>query len=212
MVIGGSYEVAVKMMGDMNFLTALLNFAKEQINDETVELLQVRGPALGWPWGCAGRRVAVGPAPPACAWPSHRGAPAPRTRSPTLRRRTSTTRAPARRPATSQVGPAAGAQPEAACLLHPAGSEAAGAPSSLDDAPPSRPPSPRSVQLGGRHVQVPRGGQGGGAQDRGVAGGRGGAQGKRWGAGDGQAPIGLQQGCWAACIFPQASSQLSVSC
>ena len=45
MVIGGSYEVAVKMMGDMNFLTALLNFAKEQINDETVELLQV-GPRL----------------------------------------------------------------------------------------------------------------------------------------------------------------------
>lgn len=41
MVIGGSYEVAVKMMGDMNFLTSLLNFAKEQINDETVELLQV---------------------------------------------------------------------------------------------------------------------------------------------------------------------------
>lgn len=40
MVIAGSYEVAVKMMGDMNFLTALLNFPKEQINDETVELLQ----------------------------------------------------------------------------------------------------------------------------------------------------------------------------
>eukprot|EP00882_Tetradesmus_deserticola_P025923 GHRQ01028511.1.p1 GENE.GHRQ01028511.1~~GHRQ01028511.1.p1 ORF type:complete len:388 (+),score=180.97 GHRQ01028511.1:158-1165(+) len=28
------------MMGDMGFLTSLLNFAKEQINDETVELLQ----------------------------------------------------------------------------------------------------------------------------------------------------------------------------
>lgn len=41
MVIAGSYEVAVKMMGDMNFLTALLNFPKEQINDETVELVQV---------------------------------------------------------------------------------------------------------------------------------------------------------------------------
>jgi hypothetical protein len=40
MVISGSYEVAVKMMGDMNFLTSLLNFPKEQINDETVELLQ----------------------------------------------------------------------------------------------------------------------------------------------------------------------------
>ena len=27
------------MMGDMNFLSSLVNFAKEQINDETVELL-----------------------------------------------------------------------------------------------------------------------------------------------------------------------------
>jgi len=45
MVIAGSYEVAVKMMGDMSFLTALLNFPKEQINDETVELLQVGGGA-----------------------------------------------------------------------------------------------------------------------------------------------------------------------
>lgn len=40
MVVAGTYDVAVKMMGDMNFLTSLLNFAKEQINDETVELLQ----------------------------------------------------------------------------------------------------------------------------------------------------------------------------
>ena len=28
------------MMGDMSFLTSLMNFAKEQINDETVELLK----------------------------------------------------------------------------------------------------------------------------------------------------------------------------
>lgn len=40
MVINGSYEEAVKMMGGMNFMGALLNFAKETINDETVELLQ----------------------------------------------------------------------------------------------------------------------------------------------------------------------------
>jgi dynein heavy chain, axonemal len=39
MVILGTYDQSVKMMGDMNFLAALLNFAKEQINDETVELL-----------------------------------------------------------------------------------------------------------------------------------------------------------------------------
>jgi dynein heavy chain len=40
MVLAGSYDTSVKMMGDMGFLTSLLNFAKEQINDETVELLQ----------------------------------------------------------------------------------------------------------------------------------------------------------------------------
>ncbi len=28
------------MMSDMNFLSSLMNFPKEQINDETVELLQ----------------------------------------------------------------------------------------------------------------------------------------------------------------------------
>lgn len=39
MVVAGTYDMAVKMMSDMNFLTALLNFPKEQINDETVELL-----------------------------------------------------------------------------------------------------------------------------------------------------------------------------
>lgn len=41
MVIAGTYEEAVKMMGDLNFLQALVNFPKEQINDETLELLQV---------------------------------------------------------------------------------------------------------------------------------------------------------------------------
>jgi len=40
MVLAGTYDVSVKMMGDMGFLTSLLNFAKEQINDETVELLK----------------------------------------------------------------------------------------------------------------------------------------------------------------------------
>jgi dynein heavy chain len=40
MVILGTYPEAVKMMGDMNFLSALVNFPKEQINDETVELLK----------------------------------------------------------------------------------------------------------------------------------------------------------------------------
>ncbi len=39
MVILGTYSESVKMMGDMNFLSALVNFPKEQINDETVELL-----------------------------------------------------------------------------------------------------------------------------------------------------------------------------
>ncbi|KAL4552567.1 hypothetical protein Ndes2526B_g02495 [Nannochloris sp. 'desiccata'] len=39
-VLIGSYEEAVRMMGDMTFLQSLLNFPKEAINDETVELLQ----------------------------------------------------------------------------------------------------------------------------------------------------------------------------
>lgn len=39
-VILGTYEEAVRMMGDMNFLQSLLSFPKEEINDETVELLQ----------------------------------------------------------------------------------------------------------------------------------------------------------------------------
>ena len=40
MVLEGTYEEAVKMMGDIAFLSALTNFPKECINDETVELLQ----------------------------------------------------------------------------------------------------------------------------------------------------------------------------
>mmetsp|Transcript_5388 Transcript_5388/g.12712 ORF Transcript_5388/g.12712 Transcript_5388/m.12712 type:complete len:4322 (-) Transcript_5388:507-13472(-) len=40
MVLVGTYDMAVKMMSDMSFLSALMNFPKEQINDETVELLQ----------------------------------------------------------------------------------------------------------------------------------------------------------------------------
>uniref|UniRef100_A0A061RL16 Flagellar outer dynein arm heavy chain gamma n=1 Tax=Tetraselmis sp. GSL018 TaxID=582737 RepID=A0A061RL16_9CHLO len=40
MVVLGNYEESVRMMGDPNFLQALLSFPKEQINDETVELLK----------------------------------------------------------------------------------------------------------------------------------------------------------------------------
>jgi len=40
-VVVSSYEEAAKMMGDMSFLQSLLNFPKESINDETVELLKV---------------------------------------------------------------------------------------------------------------------------------------------------------------------------
>lgn len=39
-VICGDYEAAVRMMGDTQFLSALVNFPKEAITDETVELLQ----------------------------------------------------------------------------------------------------------------------------------------------------------------------------
>jgi dynein heavy chain, axonemal len=39
-VIAGAYETSVKMMSDSQFLSHLMNFPKEQINDETVELLQ----------------------------------------------------------------------------------------------------------------------------------------------------------------------------
>lgn len=38
-VICGAYEASVKMMSDSQFLSHLMNFPKEQINDETVELL-----------------------------------------------------------------------------------------------------------------------------------------------------------------------------
>lgn len=39
-VIVGTYEEAVKMMGDITFLQSLVKFPKEQMNDETIELLQ----------------------------------------------------------------------------------------------------------------------------------------------------------------------------
>lgn len=52
-VLLGAYDMAVKMMSDMNFLGALMNFPKEQINDETVELLQPYfDGALGRPCCC----------------------------------------------------------------------------------------------------------------------------------------------------------------
>lgn len=54
MVIAGSYEDAVKMMGDLNFLQSLIHFPKEAICDETVELLQVEKPdARGGCWRAA---------------------------------------------------------------------------------------------------------------------------------------------------------------
>jgi dynein heavy chain len=40
MVIQSSYDESLKMMGEMGFLQNLLNFPKDEINDETVELLQ----------------------------------------------------------------------------------------------------------------------------------------------------------------------------
>ena len=40
MVLSGTYDEAVKMMGDIQFLTALQNFPKEGITNETVELLK----------------------------------------------------------------------------------------------------------------------------------------------------------------------------
>lgn len=40
MVIQSSYEESLKMMSDMSFLQKLLTFPKDEINDETVELLQ----------------------------------------------------------------------------------------------------------------------------------------------------------------------------
>lgn len=39
-VLVGNYEEAVKMMGDTSFLSTLVNFPKEAITDETVELLK----------------------------------------------------------------------------------------------------------------------------------------------------------------------------
>lgn len=39
-VLMGSFDEAVKAMNDMSFLSTLVNFPKEAINDETVELLQ----------------------------------------------------------------------------------------------------------------------------------------------------------------------------
>lgn len=39
-VLTTSYDLSIKMMSDSQFLSHLMNFPKEQINDETVELLQ----------------------------------------------------------------------------------------------------------------------------------------------------------------------------
>jgi len=40
LVLVGNYDEAVKMMGDTAFLSSLINFPKEAINNETVELLR----------------------------------------------------------------------------------------------------------------------------------------------------------------------------
>ena len=40
-VVSSSYQYSINMMSDMGFLGTLMNFPKEQINDETIELLQV---------------------------------------------------------------------------------------------------------------------------------------------------------------------------
>jgi dynein heavy chain, axonemal len=40
LVIDGCYTEAIKMMNDISFLSALMNFPKQSINDETVELLK----------------------------------------------------------------------------------------------------------------------------------------------------------------------------
>jgi dynein heavy chain len=40
MVLKGDYEAAVRMMGDTSFLSALVNFPRDAMTDETVELLQ----------------------------------------------------------------------------------------------------------------------------------------------------------------------------
>ena len=40
MVVVGSYDKSIVMMSDIQFLTSLMNFPKEEINDETIELLQ----------------------------------------------------------------------------------------------------------------------------------------------------------------------------
>lgn len=40
LVLVGNYDEAVKMMGDTAFLSSLINFPKEAITDETVELLR----------------------------------------------------------------------------------------------------------------------------------------------------------------------------
>ena len=59
MVLNGSYEEAVKMMGGMNFMGTLLNFAKDTINDETVELLQPYFSASDFNFEAAKKVVAI---------------------------------------------------------------------------------------------------------------------------------------------------------
>ena len=62
MVIEGTYEEAVKMMGDISFLSSLMNFPKDCINDETIELLQPYFAAPDFTFESA-RKVTLDPKP-----------------------------------------------------------------------------------------------------------------------------------------------------
>jgi len=66
MVLMGAYEVSVRMMGDTGFLSALFNFPKEQINDETVELLQPYFSAVDYNFDAA--KKASGNVAGLCNW------------------------------------------------------------------------------------------------------------------------------------------------
>jgi len=66
MVLEGSFDQAVKMMGDMQLLSSLLQFPKEAITDETVELLQPYFAAPDFNYAAA--RKASGNVAGLCNW------------------------------------------------------------------------------------------------------------------------------------------------
>jgi dynein heavy chain len=59
-VVTSSYQYSINMMSDMGFLGTLMNFPKEQINDETIELLQVRFGVLGFGFRFCGESSSIG--------------------------------------------------------------------------------------------------------------------------------------------------------